>query len=122
MTDGTVIILDNSGDDSYRQSSREYLTNPIRTDRIKILLTNTAQLDNLFKIRNFKSFGSESNRDISLKQFISALDKTNLIIDIKLDPPIILDGQTYFQTDIEPNSEIDLVFEFDQVEMADYLK
>ena len=122
MAEGTVIILDNAGDDVYSQSSREYLTNPITTDKIRIFLENASQLDNIIKIRNSKSFGSESNRDISLKQFVSAMDKTNLIVDINLYPPVKLDGQTYFQTDLEPASEIKILFYFDQMEVAELLE
>jgi hypothetical protein len=121
MTD-VPILLDNSGNDVYSMASLEFLTNPIRTDLMKVLLGSTAQLENIIKIRNFTSFGSESNRDISLKKFISALDKTNLIVDVILNPPVILDGQTYFQTDIEPNSELGLLFFYDQFDLVEFLK
>ncbi len=116
------IILDNIGNDKYAMASREFITNPILTDRMKVILANTAQLNNLIKIRNEKSFGSQRNRDISLKNYISAMDKTNLIIDIPISPPLLLDGQTYFETAIEPLSEIDLLFFFDQAEIADALE
>lgn len=116
-----AIILDMIGNDKYAQAAREFITNPILTDHMKVFLASTAQLDNIIKVRNEKSFGSQSNRDISLKSFVSAMDKTNLIVDVPINPPILLDGQTYFQTMIEPNSEIDLLFFFDQQELGDLL-
>jgi hypothetical protein len=116
MADGQIVILDNSGDDNYNQSAREFLVSPIVTDLVRIILNDASQLDNVLKIKNYKSFGSESNRDISLRQYISAKrDTTNLIIDVPIDPPVRLDGQTYFQTTLAANSEMDLLFYFDQM-------
>jgi hypothetical protein len=112
-----AIILDNVGNNMYAQASREFITCPVSTDRVKVLLDNASQIDNLLKIRNYKSFGSEWNRDVSLRQFISAFDKNSLIVDVILNPIVILDGQTYFETDVEANSEIDLLFYL--VEQAD---
>jgi hypothetical protein len=117
-----AIILDNQGNDKYAQASREFVTNPILTDYMRIILVSTAQLANIIKVRNAKSFGSQANRDISLKKYVSATDKTNLIVDVPIDPPLLLDGQTYFETAIEANSEIDLLFFYDQAETADLLK
>jgi hypothetical protein len=118
-----AIILNNVGNDTYSQSSREFLTSPILTDMMRIMLSTETQLNNVIRIRNSKSFGSSSNRDISLRNYISASkSKTNLILDVALTPPLLLNGQTYFQTDIEPNSEIDLMFYFDQIEIGDILK
>ena len=116
--DGTVIILDNTGDDNYKQSAREFLANPILTDLMRVLLDNTNQIDNIIKVRNTKSFGGESNRDISLRNFANAKDYTNLILEVPLSPPVLLDGQTYFETELEPNSEMDLLFYFDQAEVT----
>lgn len=121
MANDVAIILDNQGNDIYAQAAREYITSPIITDMVRVILANTAQINNLIKIRNRSTFGSESNRDISLRNFISTTDKTNLIVDIKLTPPIVLDGQTYFQTDIEANSEIDLLFFFEQKDIGELL-
>ena len=115
----TAIILDQIGNDRYAQNSREYLTNPILADKLKVLLASAAQLDNIIKIRNFKSFGSQSIRDISLRNYVNATNRTNLIIEIPLNPPVLLDGQTYFETDIEANSEIDLMFYFRQFEISE---
>ena len=115
------IILDNVGNDKYTMASREFITNPILTDHMKVILSNTDQLGNLINVRNEKSFGSQHNRDISLRNYTSALDKTNLIVDVPINPPLLLDGQTYFETAIEPFSEIDLLFFFDQAEIADAL-
>lgn len=119
--DGTVIILDNTGDDSYKQSAREFLTSPITTDLMRVLLDNAAQKDNIIKIRNVRSFGGESNRDISLRNFSNAKDYDSLIIDVPLNPPVLLDGQTYFETELEAESEIDLLFYFDQAEIGSVL-
>ena len=117
-----AIILDNAGNDRYAQSAREFLTAPIMADRVRILLSNANQLQNIIKIRNEKSVGTSSNRDISIGNYVSAANKTNLIIDVPLDPSILLDGQTYFQTVLEANSEMYLLFYFDQVEIGDLLK
>lgn len=117
-----AIILDNSGNDVYVQTSREYLTSPIKADMMRILIDNTSQIGNIIKIRNKKSVGTESNRDISLSKYVSAMDKTNLVIDVPLDPPLVLDGQTSFQTTIEANSEVIFMFYFDQADISDILK
>jgi hypothetical protein len=116
-----AIILDNAGNDVYAQNSREYLSNPIRVDLMRILLTNIDQINNVIKIRNEKSVGTQSNRDISIGRYVEAMDKTNLIIDIPLDPPLILDGQTSFQTVLAANSQMDLLFYFDQLYKEDVL-
>jgi hypothetical protein len=116
------IILDNNGNDQYAQTSRDFLTSPITASNLKILLSNEDQLNNVIKVRNSKSYGSESNRDISLRNYVSAMARTNLILDIELTTPIILDGSTYFETELEANSEMDLLFYFDQVEVGDVLK
>lgn len=121
MALGTPIKLNNQGDSIYAQTAREFLTSPIKTDMMRVILANEAQINNNIKIRNSSSFGSQSNRDISLRNFISAMNRTNLIVDIKLSPPVVLDGQTYFQTDIEANSEIDLLFYFEQKDIGDLL-
>jgi hypothetical protein len=89
---------------------------------LRVLLADETQIDNIIHVRNSKSFGSTSNRDISLRNFIKSTDLSNLIIDIPLSPPILLDGQTYFETDLEANSEMDLMFYFDQEEIGSLLK
>lgn len=122
MADGTVIILDNSGDDNYLQSSREFLSNPIKVDMMRLLLSTATQIGNVIKIRNQKSVGTLTNRDISLSKYISATNKTNLIVDIPLNPPIVLDGQTSFQVVLAANSQLDILFYFDQTEIGDLLK
>jgi hypothetical protein len=120
MTD--AIILNNSGNDTYAMVAREWLTAPVAAVKMRILLSTAAQIDNLIRIRNEKSSGKSSNRDISIGNYVDARNKSNLIIDIPLDPPLVLDGQTYFQTDIEASSEIDLLFYFkDQAELGDLL-
>ena len=120
--DGTVIILDNSGDDNYLQSAREFLASPIRVDMMRLLLSTATQIGNVIKIRNQKSVGTLTNRDISLSKYISATNKTNLIVDIPLDPPIVLDGQTSFQVVLAANSQLDILFYFNQTEIEALLK
>jgi len=117
-----AIILDNVGNNIYAQTSREYLTSPIKVDLMRILIDNVDQIGNIIKIRNEKSVGTSSNRDISLSKYISAMNKTNLVIDVPLDPPLILDGQTSFQTVIEANSEVLFMFYFDEKDISDILK
>ena len=117
-----AIILDNIGNDVYTQSAREFLTSPIRVDLMRILLSTADQINNIIKIRNSKSVGTESNRDISLGSYINAMNKTNLIVDIPLNPPLILDGQTSFQTILDANSEINIIFYFDQADIKNLLK
>lgn len=118
----TAIILNNSGNNIYAQTSREYLTSPIRADMMRVLLQSAAQINNIISVRNKKSVGTESNRDISLSKFVSANDRTNLIIDVPLDPPLILDGQTSFRTVINANSEITIMFYFDQKDISEILR
>ena len=122
MANQTAIILNNTGNDIYAQTAREYLTSPINVIVMRILLNNVSQLNNVLKIRNSKSVGTQSNRDISLYQFINAMDKTNMIVDIKLDPPLILDGNTSFQIAIEGNTEIYLLFYFNQADRGNLLQ
>jgi hypothetical protein len=117
-----AIILDNAGNDIYIQNSREYLTNPIKVDLMRIILTTVEQIGNIIKIRNSKSVGTETNRDISIGKYISAMDKTNLIIDVPINPPMILNGQTSFQIELAANSEMDLIFYFDQANIESALK
>lgn len=40
MADGQIVILDNSGDDNYNQSAREFLVSPIVTDLVRIILND----------------------------------------------------------------------------------
>lgn len=115
--DGTVIILNNTGDTTYNQSSREFLANPIKTNLMKVIMTTSDQMNNTISVRNVTSFGSQSNRDISLRNYADAKTFNNLILEIPLNPPILLDGQTYFETDLEPFSEMDLLFYFEQEEI-----
>lgn len=118
----TAIILNNIGNNTYIQSAREFLVSPIKVIMMRVILNSEEQINNILKIRNSKSVGTQSNRDISLFQYIDALNKTNLIMDIMLDPPLILDGQTSFQITIEPYNEIDLLFYFDQSDRENLLQ
>jgi len=118
MASGQVFIIDNAGDNSYYQTSREFLSNPIKVDMLKVLLDNEDQIYNNIQIRNKKSFGSEWNREIQLKNYQSALDKTNLIVDVPISPPITIDGNTYFRVTLEADSEMILIFYFDQSEVV----
>lgn len=116
-----AIILDNAGNNIYAQTAREFLVSPIRAELMRVLLSTASQISNIIKIRNQKSFGSESNRDVILSNYISAMDKTNLIIDVPLNPPLILDGQTSFQVVLAPNSEVYLLFYFSQSDIEKLL-
>ncbi len=116
--DTTITITDNDGDNNYKQSAREFLTSPILVDMLKIILQNEDQINNNIKIRNETSFGVLSNRDIMIRNYISATDFTNLIIDIPLRPALLLDGSTYFQIALQPNSTLELLFSFEQVNMT----
>ena len=109
-----AIILNNSGNNIYAQTARELLNSPVAVDFMRVLLSNPSQIANTIKIRNSKSVGSASNRDVMLQNYINATNKTNEVIDIPLNPPLVLDGQTYFETVLEGNSEIHLMFFFDQ--------
>ena len=117
-----AIILNNSGNDNYLQSSREFLSSPIKVDMMRLLLSTATQIGNVIKIRNQKSVGTLTNRDISLSKYISATNKTNLIVDIPLNPPIVLDGQTSFQVVLAANSQLDILFYFNQTEIGALLK
>jgi hypothetical protein len=117
-----AIILDNQGDGNYMQSAREFLTSPISANMLKIVLSTPEQLSNIIYIKNDSSLGPNHTRTISIGSYVSAKGSTNLIIDVPLDPPVVLDGKTYFQTDVAANSEIDLLFFYDQVNISDLLE
>jgi hypothetical protein len=121
MTDA-AIILDNQGDNTYAQNAREFLTSPIVASRVRIILSTANQLNNILMIRHDRSEGGNYAKDISIRNYVNAKNATNLIIDVPLDPPLVLDGKTYFQTDVEPNSEIDLLFYFDQLDRESLLE
>jgi hypothetical protein len=120
--EGVSVILNNSGDNTYQQSAREFLTSPITASFMRIILSTEEQLDNTIKIRNSKSEGGGSNRDISIRNYVSAKNKSNLIIEVPLSPPVYLDGQTYFETILSPSSEMDILFFVDYTPLADVLK
>jgi hypothetical protein len=117
-----AIILDNVGNNIYAQTAREFLTNPILASRVRIILSTAAQLNNTIKIIHDVSEGQKFNKEISVRNYISAKNSTNLIIDVPLDPPLVLDGKTYFQTDIEAGCEIDLLFYCDQLDRESLLE
>lgn len=114
----TAIILNNSGNDRYAQISRSIIANPIVTNMMKVVINDEAQLENIIQIRNENSFGGEWNRDISLKNYVNAINRSNLILDIPLNPPVTLDGETYFSTSLAANTTMDLIFYYDQEEIA----
>jgi hypothetical protein len=117
-----AIILDNQGDGTYSQSAKEFLNSPIVACLLRIILSTPAQLSNIIYINNDSSLGTRHNRAISIGNYVSAKNSTNLIIDVPLDPPVILNGKTYFKTDVAANSEIDLLFYFDQADISDLLE
>jgi hypothetical protein len=119
MADETIItVTNNQGSNRYAQVSRDFLISPVAVDFLRVIIDNNNQLLNLIKIRNSSSTGRTANRDISLSSYTNALNKTNLIVDIPLEPAMVIDGQTYFETDIEPYSEIYLIFYYKQQEIA----
>jgi hypothetical protein len=118
----TAIKINNSGNDTYALTAREWLTSPVVADLLRIILSTSDQLNNVIKIRHMESMDGHCNRDISIGNFVSAQNKSNLIIDVPLDPPVTLDGKTYFQTTMEPNSEIDLLFYFTQRDNSEVLQ
>lgn len=117
----TITITNNVGNDKYNQSAREFLSAPIEVDMMKVILGSEAQINNTIKIRNQTSYGTSSNRDINLRNYIRATDQTNLIIDVPLVPPVLLDGKTYFEVEIEPQNTIDLLFTFEQYDISSLL-
>ena len=116
------IILDNQGDGNYFQNAREFLNSPIVATLLKIVLSTPAQISNILYVNNDSSLGTRHNRTISIGNYVSAKGSTNLIIDVPLDPPVILNGKTYFKTDVAANSEIDLMFYYDQADISDLLE
>jgi hypothetical protein len=117
-----ITIENNVGNNVYAQTAREFLTSPIETDMVRVLIDNEEQLNYNLKIKNYRSTGRESNRELPLRNYISASKSTtNLIVDIKIDPPVILDGQTYFEVTLAPSTQMNLMFYFDQVYLESLL-
>jgi hypothetical protein len=116
--DGVGIILNNTGDNIYAQSARDFLINPIKVRKMRFFLTDGSLVMNIVQIRNSKSIGAQWNRDISLQNYIDVIkNSTNMIIDIPLDPPLIIDGQTYINVMLPSASEMDIMFYYLQTDV-----
>mgnify|MGYP001585961290 CR=1 FL=1 len=108
------IIIDNVGNDNYGFLTRDWTTNPVTVKYMRLILSDESQLVQPLEIKNRTSTGRQSNRVISLSSFVSSLDKTNLILMIPFDPPIIMDGNTYFVMKIPALSETKMLFYYEQ--------
>lgn len=100
------IILNNSGNDDYAFLARDFFSNPIALKYMRLILANESQLVQDIEIRSRNSTGKKYNRKISLSQHTNSLNKTNLILVIKFDEPVIMDGNTYFITKIPAFSRV----------------
>ena len=110
----TKIILNNSGNDEYKSLARDLVTAPILVKFMKLILANTSQLTSILEVKNKTFTGAEFNRTISPADYVSAQSRTNLILLIPFDPPLILDGNTYFTMTIPANSTIVMAFYYDK--------
>ena len=108
------IILNNSGNDSYYALSRDWLSTPILTRFMKLILADESQLASILQIKNKIFAGAQNNRKLSLSSYVNAQSKSNLILLIPFDPPLILDGNTYFTMTIPANSTVIMAFYYDQ--------
>lgn len=108
------IILNNAGDDNYGMVARDWATNPITVKYMRLILSDLAQLVQRFEIRNRTSFGKNTNRVLSLSEFSNATDKQGLILVIPFDPPLIMDGNTYFVMKVPPFSRVLMMFYYEQ--------
>jgi len=108
------IILNNAGDDNYAMLTRDWSTNPVTVKHMKILLADSAQLVQLFELKSRTAFGKSYNRTLSLSEFTNASDKQGLILEVPLNPPLIMDGDTYFVMKVPPFSRVQLIFYYEQ--------
>lgn len=108
------IILNNSGDDNYAMMTRDWSSNPVTVKYMKIILSDAAQLVQLFEIKSRTSWGKNYNRTLSLSEYGSATDKQGLILTIPFDPVLIMDGDTYFVMKVPPFSRTTLMFFYEQ--------
>jgi hypothetical protein len=108
------IILDNAGDDNYGFLARDWTTNPVKVKYMRLFLADESQLVQPLEIKNRTSTGEERNRIISLSSFVSSSDKTNLILVIPFNPPLVMDGNTYFVMKLPALSDTRMLFYYEQ--------
>ena len=104
------IILNNAGDDTYRNISREWTANPIKCNYLKIFLADDTQLAKVLTITGKTSTGLLDVRKISFSKYASASNRDNLILLIPLTPELILDGNTSFKFSIPALSQVIMMF------------
>jgi hypothetical protein len=108
------IILNNAGDNAYAMLARDWATNPVAVSYLRLILADSSQLTQTLEIKNRTSFGAEKNRVLSLGQFGNALDKQGLILVIPFNPPLIMDGNTYFIMKVPAFSRVLMMFYYEQ--------
>ena len=108
------IILNNSGNDSYNILSRDWTATPVLARFMKIILASTSQLSAILEVKNKAFTGGEMNRKIVLGEYVSALNKSSLILVIPFNPTLILDGNTYFAITIPANSTVTMAFYYEK--------
>jgi hypothetical protein len=108
------IILDNAGDNNYGFLTRDWTTNPVTVKYMRLILADESQLAQAFEIKNRTSTGEQSNRIISLGSYVKSSDKTNLIVVIPFNPPLIMDGNTYFVMKVPALSDVQIMFYYKQ--------
>ena len=108
------IILDNSGDDSYKFLSRDWASNPIKCKWLKLILADDSQLSQLLTITSLTSTGAKDIREIAFAKYVSAENKNNLILTFPLEPELLLDGNTSFKLTIPAFGQVVMMFYYDQ--------
>jgi hypothetical protein len=108
------IILNNSGDNNYAMLARDWTTNPVSVKYMKLILSDSSQLVQVFEIKSRNSVGKSYNRILSLSEYTDAQDKQGLILTIPFNPPLIMDGSTYFVVKIPAFSRTQMMLFYDQ--------
>lgn len=116
------IILDNSGDDNYNFVARDWVTTPVMAKFLRIFLSDDSMLQQIMEIRSTSSTGKLDVRSISFGKYPKATDRTNLILLIPLEPPLLLDGNVYFRLSIPALSTVRMMFYFDRKSQANILR
>jgi len=109
------IILNNSGDDSYRNLSREWVAKPVKCNSLKIFLADDTQLSKMLTITSKTSTGAIDIREIGFLKYADASNKNNLNLLIPLTPELILDGNTSFKLSIPALSQVLIMFYYKEV-------
>lgn len=108
------IVLNNSGNNEYNILQRDWVTAPILVKFMKLILANTSQLSTILEVKNKTATGAEFNRKISLGDYVSAINRSDLILLIPFKTPLILDGNTFFTLTIPANSTVTMAFYYDK--------